>query len=299
MAADTSPGLHVVRVRYEGDQPYRPAGDPTGAYAASGAFETFGEPSVGEPRFPEARRTADPIANLGIIGGEIAADVARGRHAGQPVLVVGGTCAAVPGVVGGLQDAHGPAARIGLVWFDAHGDFNTPQTTLSGMLGGMPVAVCAGLAHPAWREGSRVAAPLPADRILMVDVRNLDRAEADLIHAVGIEVAAPAPGFPGIDLERAVADLADRCDIIYLHVDADILDERFMPNHPTKEPNGPDITQVLAALDTVLATGKVAAFALVSVWADGDGGDVALAAGIDLLRGGMASWARHGSHTPA
>lgn len=294
MTAATTPGLHVVRVRYEGDEPYRPAGDPTGAYAETGAYAVFGEPSLGEPTFPEAERGADPIANLGLIGGEIAAEVARGRRAGRPVLIVGGTCAVVPGVIGGLQEAHGPATRIGLAWFDAHGDFNTPHTTRSGMLGGMPVAVSAGLAHPAWREGSRLVAPLPSDRILMVDVRNLDPAEADLIHAVGIAVAAPAPGFPGADLERAVADLADRCDLIYLHVDADILDGRFMPNHPTREPNGPDIAQVLAAIDTVMRTGKVAAFALVSVWADGAGSNVALAAGIDLLRGGLDTWHRHG-----
>ena len=84
--------------------------------------------------------------HLGLIGGEIAEAVAAGRRAGEPALVAGGNCAAPPGVLGGLQQAHGPAARIGLVWFDAHGDFNTPRTTLSGMLGGMPVAVAAGLA---------------------------------------------------------------------------------------------------------------------------------------------------------
>lgn len=294
MTAATSPGLHVVRVRYEGHEPFRPDGDPTASYADSGAYAVFGQPSVGEPAFPEAERVADPVVNLGLIGGEIAAEVARGRREGRPVLVVGGTCAVVPGVVGGVQEAHGPAARIGLAWFDAHGDFNTPETTRSGMLGGMPVAVSAGLAHPAWRERSRLLAPLPTDRILMVDVRNLDPAEADLIRAVGIEVAAPAPGFPGADLEQAVADLADRCDLIYLHVDADILDERFMPNHPTREPNGPDTRQVLAAIEAVMRTGKVGAFALVSVWADGEGGDVALASGIDLLRGGLDAWRRHG-----
>ena len=144
-----------------------------------------------------------------MIGGEIAAAVAAGRRAGKPVLVVGGTCDAVPGIMGGLQQAHGPAARIGLVWFDAHGDFNTPGTTLSGMLGGMPVAVAAGLALPRWRRASRQMAPLPTDRIVMVDVRNLDPAEEQLIRATDVVIAAPAAGFPGQDLRQAIADLAD------------------------------------------------------------------------------------------
>jgi arginase len=220
--------------------------------------------------------------------------VAEGRRAGNPVLVVGGNCAVVPGVVGGLQEAHGPAARIGVVWFDAHGDFNTPRTSLSGMLGGMPVAVSAGLAYPRWRSLSRQETPLPTDRILMIDVRNLDVPEEQLIRATDVVIAAPAPGFPGVDLEQAVAALAEQCDVLYLHVDADILDERYVPNHPTKEPRGPSMEQVLAAIDTVMATGKVGLFAVVSIWADGDGGDVAVDSGVALLRGGLESWVRHG-----
>jgi arginase len=194
-----------------------------------------------------------------------------------------------------LQEAHGPAARIGLVWFDAHGDFNTPRTTLSGMLGGMPVAVSAGLAYPHWRELSRQATPLPTGRILMVDVRNLDPPEEQLIRATDVVIAAPAPGFPGEDLHAAVGDLAARCDLLYLHVDADILDARYVPNHRTPEPNGPSMEQVLAAIETVMATGKVAAFAVVSIWTDGDGGDVARDSGLSLLYGGVQSWRRHGS----
>ncbi|HET7092212.1 MAG TPA: arginase family protein, partial [Thermomicrobiales bacterium] len=282
----------VVPIRYQGHERARPEGDPVDAYAASGAFDALGPATVAEPAFPEARRSGEPTVDLGVIGGEIAEAVASGRRAGKPVLVVGGNCASVPGVVGGLQEAHGPAARIGLVWLDAHGDFNTPRTTRSGMLGGMPVAVAAGLAYPRWRELSRQAAPLPTDRIVMVDVRNLDPAEEQLIRATDVVIAAPAPGFPGDDLQTTIADLAARCDLLYLHVDSDILDERYVPNHHTKEPNGPSMEQVLSVIDAVMATGKVAVYAVVSVWADGDGGDVALASGVRLVRDGVASWSR-------
>lgn len=290
------PPLHVVQIRYQGGERARPEGDPVDAYAASGGYDGFAA-TIAEPLFPEDRRDEEPTVNLGLIGGEIAVAVAEGRTQGKPVLVVGGNCAVVPGVVGGLQEAHGAAARIGLVWFDAHGDFNTPRTTLSGMLGGMPVAVSAGLAYPRWRSLSRQETPLPTDRIVMVDVRNLDPPEEQLIRATDAVIAAPAPGFPGADLEHAVADLAARCDLLYLHIDADILDERYVPNHPTKEPHGPSMEQVQTAIDTVMATRKVALFALVSIWADGDGGDVAVDTGVELLRGGLESWRRHGSPT--
>lgn len=294
MAEETKPGLHVVPIRYQGFEPAGPESDPVDAYLVSGALDAY-DTTVNEPVFPEGQQAAEPTDNLGLLGGEIAAAVAAGREAGQPVLVIGGNCASVPGVLGGMQVAHGPAARIGLVWFDAHGDFNTPRTTLSGMLGGMPVAVAAGLAYPHWRELSRQPAPIPTDRILMVDVRNLDVPEEQLIRATDVVIASPGEGFPGADLNQAVADLAARCDLLYLHIDSDILDVRYVPNHHTGEPNGPSMEQVIEAIETVMATGKVATYAIVSVWADGEGGDTAVASGIELLRAGMASWRRHGN----
>jgi arginase len=208
--------------------------------------------------------------------------------------MTGGDCTHCTGVLGGLQDAHGPAARIGLVWFDAHGDFNTPHTTETGFLGGMPVAVCAGLAWPRWREGSHMGAPLPTDRIVLVDMRNLDPAEEALIRSTDAVIAAPAAGFAGEDLGQAVADLTGRCDMIYLHIDSDVVDESLVPSHGTKEPDGPNMEQVLAAIETVMATGKVVAYAVVSVYGEGEGSETTVASGIELIRGGLESWRRHG-----
>ena len=190
--------------------------------------------------------------------------------------------------MGGLQDAHGPGARIGLVWFDAHVDFNTPHTTLSGCLGGMPVAVCVGLALPVWREAAHIAAPLPTDRLVLTDLRNLDPPERTLIEATDAVVVDLS------GLSQAVTDLAARVDMIYLHVDSDILDATHVPSHRTREPDGPDMAQVLSAIETVMATGKVVAYAVVSVYFGGQNADVDLASGVSLVRGGLSAWRRHG-----
>jgi arginase len=295
MGTKALPALQVIGVRYRSDE--RAQGDERALdrFAASGAYQQSGVPvEIAEPRLPEERRSEDKADNLGLLGGAIAEAVAQARRLGKAILMAGGDCTHCTGILGGLQDAHGPAARVGLVWLDAHGDFNTPTTSRSGFLGGMPVAVCAGLAWPRWREGSHIVAPLPTDRILLVDVRNLDPAEEQLIRATGAVVASAAPGFPGQDLGAAVAGLAARCDLIYLHVDADILDESAVPSHGYKEPDGPDIDQVLAAIDTVMATGQVIAFAVVSIYGTGEGSQTTVASGIELIRGGLASWARHG-----
>jgi arginase len=295
MGTKALPALQVIGVRYRSDEWAQGDERALDRFAASGAYQQVGVPvEIVEPRLPEERRSADEAENLGLLGGAIADAVAQARRQGKAILMTGGNCTHCTGVIGGLQDAHGPAARIGLLWLDAHADFNTPTTSRSGYLGGMPVAVCAGLAWPRWREGSHIVAPLPTDRIVLVDVRNLDPAEEQLIRATGATVAAPAPGFPGQDLGRAVASLAGRCDMIYLHVDADILDESAVPSHGYKEPGGPDVAQVLAAIDTVMATGKVVAFAVVSVYGEGEGSQTTVASGIELIRGGLASWHRHG-----
>jgi len=287
--------LQVIGVRYRGSRPARRDERALDAYVVSDVYREAGVPvDVIEPAFPKDRRDEQKAGNLGLLGGVIAGAVASARREGKAVLLTGGDCTHATGVLGGLQDAHGAAARVGLVWFDAHGDFNTPKTTLSGSLGGMPVAVCAGLAYPRWRARSHIAAPLPTNRILMVDVRNLDPAEEKLIRATDIVTAAPAPGYPGQDLGQAVADLAGDCDMIYLHIDSDILDASFVPNHGTREPNGPDMAQVQAAVETVMATGLVVAFAVVSVYGEGDGSDVSVASGIELIRSGLVSWRRHG-----
>src|SRR5688572_4374086 len=190
MATQPLAGVRVIGVRYRGSKPAVRDERALDAYTASGVYEAFDFPiSVVEPQFPEDKRTNEPTDDLGLMGGAIANEVASAIQSGIAPMMVGGDCSHITGVIGGLQDVYGPDAMIGLVWFDAHGDFNTPRTTLSGMLGGMPVAVSAGLCHAPWREIAGQQVPLPTDRIVLVDVRNLDKEEAELIHATDATIA--------------------------------------------------------------------------------------------------------------
>lgn len=285
--------LHVVGVRYLDGRPAEGDEVALDAYVATAVYWEAGLPVVyEEPALPAARRSGDRIDDLGLVCNLVGEQVAAGLRAGRAVLVTGGNCSHSVGVLAGIQRAHGPQARVGLVWLDAHGDYNTPNTTISGMLGGMPVAVCAGLGHARWRELAGVLAPLPTERIVLVDVRNLDPEEERLIRATATTIAAAAPGRPGADLQAAVAALAARCDLIYLHVDSDILDAALTPNHRTREPGGIDLDQAAAAMETVLATGKVAVMAVVAVTGTGEGHAVGVASGIALIRAGLGAWAR-------
>jgi arginase len=243
------------------------------------------------PVLDPAAVTDDPIANLGRYNALVAGAVADGIAAGAQPLLLGGTCNHLIGMLAGLQRAHGPASRIGLVWFDAHGDFNTPRTTRSGMLGGMPVAVAAGLCHAPWRELAGQTAPLPTDRIVMVDVRNLDPEEATLLAATDVTIARFGAGGAADAIGAAIDDLATRVDHLYLHVDADVLDAAEQPNHPSAEPDGPSLEATTAALRRAMATGRVRAFGVVSVDPTGPDGPTSLRSGLALLRAGVAAWA--------
>ncbi|HLI50564.1 MAG TPA: arginase family protein [Thermomicrobiaceae bacterium] len=281
--------LHVVEIQYRNADRSEDRVSQTAAFREARVYASAGgELSFATPELADSERTADEIENLGLMGGHIADAVADGLHSMRPVVVTGGNCSHVPGVVGGIQQALGPDARIGLVWFDAHGDSNTPKTTLSGMLGGMPVSVSMGLCYPTWRELSHQPAPLPTDRIIMWDVRNLDPKEEALIRATAIEVAGRDDS-----LDRAIDALAEKTDFIYLHIDLDILDAELVPAHGTKEPNGPGMAETLEAVEKVLATGKVGVVALVSVYTGGEGGPKTLESGKELMRGSIERWQRH------
>ena len=279
----------VIGVRFRNATPCEGDERSVDALLDSGALDVAGlPPTVYTPTLDGLSLSSDIPTNIGMLNRRIADMVADIRSAGQRVILIGGDCTHTTGVYAGLVQAHGPDARIGLVWFDAHGDFNTTKTTLSGMLGGMPVAVCAGLTLPQWRNAAGITTPLPTNRIVMVDVRNLDAAEATLIQATDVQIVpcdATAIG-------AAMHTLLDDVDYVYLHIDEDILDARYVPNHGTAEPNGPDMAQVQAAIRAVAtaAGDKLVAQALVSVYNAGQGAEVSVASGIELLQEMRAQW---------
>ncbi len=188
---------------------------------------------VGEPReavLPEEEIEAGRTAvNIGKLGAHVAALVAEGARSGQAVLVLAGDDTVAVGVVAGIQAASGRGSVVGLVWLDAHGDFNTPETSYSGILAGMPVAVIAGLAGPLWRGAAGLGAPLPTDRVLLAGIRDLDEKEETLLRATDVRIVR-ADDLCGPGFGAAVDRLASRCTHLCVHADLDLLDPRFVPS---------------------------------------------------------------------
>lgn len=228
---------------------------------------------------------------MGLANGHLAELVAGNRRAG--VLTVGllANCTSVLGVLGGLQHsaADGVTARVALIYIDAHGDFNVPETTLSGMLGGMPVAVAAGLALKNLRTESGLDPPVPDANILEVAVRDVDPLERQLLERSRVRNLTTGDLRDGpAAVRREMERLSRLADVIYVHVDMDALDPAEVPGHHLKVPGGPTSLELAAALTEMFRFPKVAALGIASTPAgESDPDGVSLRAAYNLIEGAL------------
>ncbi|MCB6992143.1 arginase family protein [bacterium 210820-DFI.6.37] len=181
------------------------------------------------------------------------------------ILAVGGNCGHAVGIAGGIQRAL-PGKKVGLVWLDAHGDMNRPETSELGMIGGMPVAVCGGVCLEEWRKAVGLVTPIEQKNLIISDARNLDQDEVELLQ-VSEFVHLDTDAFNSFDTWKCAIDkMSGSVEYIYFHIDADILDGKFVPNHNTIEYEGVDLMTLRRNSKYVMETGKVIAVALVSVY---------------------------------
>jgi arginase len=228
---------------------------------------------------------------MGLANGHLADLVAQDVGAGRITVGLLANCTSLLGVLGGLQHA-GPPRRpqqVGLVFIDSHGDFNTPETTLSGMLGGMPVAVAAGMALTNLRRESGLDPALPTRHIVIAGARDLDPLEEDLLNRSEVQML-------GVDdlrhrsenLRHQMERLSELTDVIYVHVDMDVLDPREVPGHPLTVPDGPTSTELAAALTEMFRYEKVAALGIASTpYGDRDPDGVSRNAAYTLIQGAV------------
>jgi arginase len=191
---------------------------------------------------------------LGMSLGHFADIVAKNERDGYFTVGLLATCPSMPGLVAGLQRS-GPTReplRIGMLWLDAHPDFNTPETTRSGSLGGMPVAVATGRALQVMRLDARLDPPMSDRHVVMGGVRLTDPLEQHLLDGSQIEQLTVD------DLRRqtpavwAQLDRLDRItDKIYVHIDMDVLDPREVMAHGNKVPGGPSSEELAALFEAV------------------------------------------------
>jgi arginase len=204
------------------------------------------------PQLPEASHWQRLVTLYDALAAGVADAVAE---AGR-TTVVSGDCLAFLGTLAGAQRANLDPA---VVWFDAHGDVHTLASSTSGYLGGMALRMALGgdaelISDPL---GLR---PLPESRAVLVDARDLDPAEVDYL-------ATSEVTHTQVDQIRA-DDLPEGPVIV--HVDLDVIDASELPGLRFPVPGGPTTGAVLAALDRLLASGRVAILDIACPWFEPD-----------------------------
>ena len=180
---------------------------------------------------------------------EIARQVQAARSAGEFPLVVSGSCNCTTGALTGFD-----LDRLALVWFDAHGDFHTPETTSSGFMGGLPLSIALGHCWQTMAASIPGYTPLSEDRVVMVGLRDVDPPEAARFAEFDMTTLSDSDILDqGVEeaLGRALQPLAEKIDGIYLHLDLDVCDPAVAPVNPYQTPGGLSLETVEASMQVL------------------------------------------------
>ena len=194
----------------------------------------------------------------------IAARVGDAVRSGATPLVLGGDHSVALGTLGGLAAARGVG---GVLWIDAHGDLNTPETSPTGNVHGMPLAAAIGRCGDAFASD---AWPLPAvdpGRVAILGARLLDVAERDYLRGNGVTVLTMSE-VDRIGVERAVERALERVagpGFVHVSLDMDALDPVIAPGVGTPVRGGFTYREAHLALELVAESGLAGSFEVVEV----------------------------------
>jgi arginase len=162
-------------------------------------------------------------------------------------VVLAGNCSSSLGTVTGI------GGNVGVVWFDAHADFNTPRTTLSGFFDGMALSMLTGSGWAALRTGLET---VPDAHVVHVGGRDFDQAEQDRLDASRVRVVRRPP------LDDALDKLRKRVDAVYVHVDLDVLDPSVGRANEYAVDDGLLLEELTSAIDAITERFRVRAAAI-------------------------------------
>lgn len=226
---------------------------------------------------PETLTAGDPHAKylplVTSVCTQLSTEVAEVLDSGGFPLVIGGDHSIAMGTISGVarhvRDRHdGRDPRVGVLWFDAHADLNTPETSPTGNIHGMPLAALLGEGPTDLVNIGYKGQKLQARRIVQIGLRDLDDGEKELIRGRGIHAYTMADidkrGMAAI-IEEAAAIVSEDTDFVHVDFDIDVLDPQVAPGTGTRVMGGLTYREAHLGLEMTAARCDVGSFGLVEV----------------------------------
>jgi arginase len=270
--------LRLIRVPYDiGNRGLRMGAGPDKLAAAGDRLRARGVEVTDAP-IEAAPGLRDEIGSTFALHRAVAAEVGGALAAGAFPVVLSGRCSSAIGAVAAA------GAGTALAWFDGHGDFNTPETTVSGFLDGMALAIATGRCFRPLALSVPGFVPVAERDAFLVGARDLDPAERTALDgsAVGwVRVAAVRELGAAAALAPALGRL--RARRIHVHVDLDVHDPALAPANHFAPPDGLTPREVQEAVRAIAAAVPICSASLASYDPAVDPKGLALEAGLQLV----------------
>ncbi|HWM13586.1 MAG TPA: arginase [Gaiellaceae bacterium] len=211
----------------------------------------------------------------------IARAVARAVGVGRTPVVLGGDHSIAVGTLGGMASVHGPGAAL---WLDAHGDLNTPETSPSGNVHGMPLGAALGRAPEVFASDAWPLPELDPERVVLLGVRSLDDAERDFVRERGIAVYTMSEvDRRGVEpVVREALARVEGAPFVHLSLDMDVVDPEVAPGVGTPVRGGLSYREAHLAMELVAESGLLASVEIAEVNPILDRGNETAALAVEL-----------------
>jgi len=276
-----------------GPEALRRAGLVARLRAAGLEVADLGDVPVPDGRLHRSRYSGDDLAPFESVARWVAKYAWRAYAEGMVPLLIGGDhSAAIGSIAASAQSVPG----VGIVWVDAHPDFNTPETTPSGNIHGMVLAIAAGHGPAPLARLAGFTPMVHPERIVVIGARRVDAGERNNLREAGVRVyGAEHIERHGVraTVGEAVAYLAaNQVRAIHLSVDLDVLDPAGWPGVSTPAEGGLTAEELCLVARTVADTAPIAAMDLVELTPAQDAADVTARAGIEIAIAALAGPSR-------
>jgi len=216
----------------------------------------------GDPRAKYLKEIADTCTHLANLVLEI-------HQEGRTPLVLGGDHSIAMGTVSGMSESfRRQGKKLGLIWFDAHADFNTPEISPSGNVHGMPMAAIMGYGPHELTHIFGFAPKIQPEHAVMIGIREVDKEERELVKKSGVRVFTMKDidrrGIGSV-LDEAISIITKGTDGFAATLDADFLDPYESPGVATPVRGGADYREAHLAMEMIADTKRIASFEVTEI----------------------------------